>query len=131
MWLVQTETPDINLALSARVRRADQEEKAFGADLKSLQEEGESIAPQTTQIEEANAKSHARATLAALLRDIEAAVRHGKETDLLQHAQGAGEESGKEAVQTAGIENPDSSLKRVGEDVKPISEAEAGGAEGK
>lgn len=117
------------------MRRADQEDKALGAELKSLQEEGESIAPQTTQTGETDAKSTARATLAAQLRDIEAAVRHGRETDLLRHAQGAEEHSGKEAVQTAGIENLDFSLKRVGEDVKSVSEveagAEAGGAGGK
>lgn len=120
------------------MRRADKQEKALRAELESLQEERESIAQQTTQTEEANAKSRARAKLTTLLREIEAAVSHGREMDLLQPTQEAGaeeqqdgqEESGNQVVQTRGIGNLDFLLRRVGDDVKTISEAGGGGGAG-
>lgn len=108
------------------MRRADKEEKTLRAELNSLQEERESIAQQTTQIEEAKAKSQARAKLAALLRDIQAAVCHGREMDRVQHAQGAEEEPENEVIQTRGIQNLDFLLSRVGEDVNSISEGGGG-----
>lgn len=131
MWLAQTETLDTNLVLLARVRRADKDEKVLGQELKSLQEDGEATAQQTTQIEEAKTKSQTRANLAALIRNIEGAVRHGRETDNLQHAEGAPETAGNGVIQTpAGIDNPESSLVvRDGEGAKSTSQA-GEGAEG-
>ncbi|MCJ1430112.1 hypothetical protein MMC29_008027 [Sticta canariensis] len=117
-----TETLDTNLALSARVRRADKEEKALRAELESLQEEHESIARQTTQIQEANARLHTRAKLASLLRDIEAAVRQGRKMDL-QHAEEVEGVGGNEGIRTQAVGNLDFLLRRVGEDGNCISNA--------
>lgn len=96
------------------MRRAEKEEKALRAELESLQEEHESIARQTTQIEEANVRLHTRAKLAALLRDIEAAVRQGRKMDF-QHAEGVEEVSGNEGIRTQAVENLDFLPRRVGE----------------
>lgn len=111
------------------MRRADNEEKALRAELISLQEERQSIAQQATEVEEANAKSNTRAKLAALLRDIEAAVRRGREMDVLQHAKGTEHETGNETIQTRATGNLDYVIKHVGEDVNSIFEAggESGG----
>ena len=122
MSLVQTETLDNNLALSARVRRADKEEKALRAELESLQEAHESIASQPPQSAEARVRVHTRAKLAALLRDIEAAVRQGRKMDL-QHAERVEDVSGSEGIRTQAVENLDFLLRRVGEDVNSISNA--------
>ncbi|MCJ1468286.1 hypothetical protein MMC07_006914 [Pseudocyphellaria aurata] len=120
-----TEILDTNLALLARVRQADKDEKTLGPELKSLQEDGEAMAKQTSQIEEAKSKPQARANLAALIRDIEGAVRHGRDMDNVPHAEGPPETAANEVVQTpGGIDHPGSSLQRDGEDANSAPQAE-------
>ena len=78
----QTRTLDTNIALTARVRRANKEEKTLRAELKSLERQRADLAQQKADLEAAHEKSQARTKLASFLDDLEVAVRYAKERDI-------------------------------------------------
>ncbi len=90
------------------------------SELKSLQQEKEEVAQQKARIQQNREKSQTRKKLFVLLKDIEAAVGHGRELE----AQGTGTESERPAVK---IWNPEIMLRQMANDPGSVEEDGAGG----